>query len=230
MLSQTSWVSLINVSSSRPKTYDPFPSGLAVSEELKKKQEKIHLQWPPQKDHDRVIKRTLALYQHGPLPKSGTADKWPPPPVRNPWDKDFVPQDFPTTHKMPSTMPKRWDLHASSPLMLRPPQSTAVTEVPDSEISKYPAWLEAFAARSANTSSMSATSMVGVYNFLQKVLRFIRNSATKNNIHNDITLVDDLVHRANSMALEAHLMAHNSGVTSTELFTHLHVLRRCSIL
>ena len=107
-------------------------------------------------------------------------------------------------------MPKRWDLHASSPLMLRPPQSTAVSEVQDSEISKYPAWLEAFAARSAHNSTMSATSMVGVYNFLQKVLRFIHDSATKNNIQNDITLVDDLVQRANSMALEAHLMAHDS--------------------
>ena len=144
--------------------------------------------------------------------------------------QNFVPKDFPTTHKIPSTMPKHWDLHAPSPLMLRPPQSTAVSEVQDSEISKYPAWLEAFAARSAHTSTMSATSMVGVYNFLQKVLRFIRDSATKNNIQNDITLVDDLVQRANSMALEVHIMAHNSGITSTELFTHLHMLRRRSIL
>ena len=72
--------------------------------------------------------------------------------------------------------------------------------------------------------------MVGVYNFLQKVLRLIRDSATKNNIQNDITLVDDLIQRANSMALEAHIMAHDSGVTSTELFTHLHMLRRRSIL
>ena len=32
------------------------------------------------------------------------------------------------------------------------------------------------------------------------------------------------------MALEAHIMAHDSRVTSTELFTHLHMLRRRSIL
>ena len=230
MLSQTEEPSLINVSSSRPKTDDPFPCGLTTSNKMKKKQEKLHLQWPPQSDHHKVVNRTLALYQHGPPPKSGTVDIWPPPPVRNPWDKDFVPKDFPTTHKIPSTMPKRWDLHASSPLMLRPPQSTAVSEVQDSEISKYPAWLEAFAARSAHTSTMSATSMVGVYNFLQKVLRFIRDSATKNSIQNDISLVDDLIQRANSMALEAHIMAHDSGVTSTELFTHLHMLSRRSIL
>ena len=177
-----------------------------------------------------MINLTLALYQHGPPPKSGTADKWPPPPVQNPWDKSFVPKEFPTTHKIPSTMSKRWDLHASSPLMLRPPQSTAVPEVQDPEISKSSSWLEAFAARAAHTSTMSATSMVGVYNFQQKVLKFIRDSASKNNIQNDISLVDDLIQRANSMALEAHIMAHDSGVTETELFTHLHMLRRRSVL
>ena len=110
------------------------------------------------------------------------------------------------------------------------PQSMAVPEVQDSEISKSSSWLEAFAARAAHTSTMSATSMVGVYNFQQKVLRFIRDSASKNNIHNDISLVDDLIQRANSMALEAHIMAHDSGVTATELFTHLHMLRHRSVL
>ena len=150
--------------------------------------------------------------------------------LQNPWDKEFIPKDFPTTHKIPLTMPKRWDLHASSPLMLRPPQSTAVMEVPDLEITKYPSWLEAFAARSTHTSSMSATSMVRVYNFLQKITRFLRASAAKDNIQNDITLVDDLIQRANSMALEAHLMAHDAGVTSTELFTHLHMIRRHTVL
>ena len=230
MLSQTEESPLINVSSSRPKTDEPFPCGLTISNEIKKKHDKLHLQWPRQSVHKRVIDRTLALYQHGPPPKAGTTDKWPPPPVQNPWDKTFVPKEFPTTHKILSMMPKRWDLHASSPLMLRPPQSTAVPEVQDSEISKSSSWLEAFAARAAHTSTMSATSMVGVYNFQQKVLRFIRDSASKNNIHNDISLVDDLIQRANSMALEAHIMAHDSGVTATELFTHLHMLRRRSVL
>ena len=79
-------------------------------------------------------------------------------------------------------MPKRWDLHTTSTLMLRPPQSTAVPEVQDSEIFKSSSWLEAFAARAAHTSTMSATSIVGVYNFQQKVLRFLRDSASKNNI------------------------------------------------
>ena len=189
---------LINVSSSRPKPEGPYPSQLAATDELKKKQDKVHLQWPPLKDNSKVIHRTLGLYQHGPQPKSGTSNQWPPP-VQNPWDKEFIPKDFTTTHKIPSTMPKRWDLHVSSPLMLRPPQSTAVTEVPDSEISKCPSWLEAFAARTPHTASMSATSMVGVYNFLQKIIQFLRASTAKDNIKNDITLVDDLIQRANSM-------------------------------
>ena len=105
MLSQTEESSLINVSSSRPKTDEPFPCGLSTFNEIKKKHDKLHLQWRPQSVHNQVINRTMALYQHGPPPKSGTTDKWPPP-VQNPWDKTFVPKEFPTTHKIPSTMPK----------------------------------------------------------------------------------------------------------------------------
>ena len=230
MLSQTEESPLINVSSSRPKTDEPFPCGFISSNELKKKHDKLHLQWPSQTTHKKVIDCTLALYQHGPPPKPGTSDKWPPSPVKNPWDKRFVPKEFPTTHKIPSTMPKCWDLHTTSPLMLRPPQSTAVPEVQDSEISKSSSWLEAFTARAAHTSTMSSTSIVGVYNFQQKVLRFLCDSASKNNIQNDISLVDDLIQRANSMALGAHIMAHDAGATATELFTHLHMLRCRSVL
>ena len=230
MLSQTDEPQLINVSSTRPKTEEPFPHSAVSSNEVKKKNEKMILQWPPQSSHTKVIDRTLGLYQHGPPPKAGTNEKWPPPTVKNPWDKSFIPKEFPTTHKIPSAMPKRWDLHSTSPLMLRRPLSAAVPEVPDAAISKSSSWLEAFAARAAHTATMSATSIVSVYNFQQKVLEFLRNSAAKNNIQNDISVIDDLFQRANSMALEAHIMAHDSGVTATELFTHLHMLRRRSVL
>ena len=47
MLSQTEESSLINVSSSSPKTDEPFPCGLTTSNEMKKKHDKLHLQWPP---------------------------------------------------------------------------------------------------------------------------------------------------------------------------------------
>ena len=155
MLSQTDEPQLINVSSTRPKTEDPFPHSAVSSNEAKKKNEKMILQWPPQSSHSKVISRTLGLYQHGPPPKAGTNEKWPPPTVKNPWDKSFIPKEFPTTHKIPSAMPKRWDLHSTSPLMLRPPLSTAVPEVPDAAISKSSSWLEAFAARAAHTATMS---------------------------------------------------------------------------
>ena len=194
MLSQTDEPQLINVSSTRPKTEDPFPHSAVSSNEMKKKNEKMILQWPPQSSHTKVIDRTLGLYQHGPPPKAGTNEKWPPPTVKNPWDKSFIPKEFPMTHKIPSAMPKRWDLHSSSPLMLRPPLSTAVLEVPDAAISKSSSWLEAFAARAAHTATMSATSIVSVYNFQQKVLEFLRDSAAKNNIQNDISVIDDLFH------------------------------------
>ena len=77
MLSQTEESPLINVSSSRPKTDEPFPCGLKSSNEMKKKHDKLHLQWPSQSTHKKVIDRTLALYQHGPPPKAGISDKWP---------------------------------------------------------------------------------------------------------------------------------------------------------
>ena len=44
----------------------------------------------------------------------------------NPWDTEFTPKDFPTTHKIPSTLPKRWELHEDYSLMLKPRTSTAV--------------------------------------------------------------------------------------------------------
>ena len=46
----------------------------------------------------------------------------------------------------------------------------------------------------------------------------------------NIEPLDDLIQRANCTALEAHLMAHDAGVTSTKLFTHLHMLRRRTVL
>ena len=94
MLSQTEESPLINVSSSRPKTEEPFPCGAISSNEMKKKHEKLHLQWPPQDVHKKVINRTLGLYQHGP-PKAGTADKWPPPHCTEPMGKNVCTKGVP---------------------------------------------------------------------------------------------------------------------------------------
>ena len=112
MLSQTTKdKQLINVSATRPKSECPFHSNLEKLHELKK-QDKLHLQWPPIKETQRVISRTLGLDQHGQQPQTGSSSsQWPPPTVENPWDKEFTPKDFPTTHKIPSTLPKQWELH-----------------------------------------------------------------------------------------------------------------------
>ena len=161
MLSQTSEDKhLINVTAVRPKTDGPFRSNLEAQPELKKKQEKLHLQWPPIKETQCVVDRTMGLYQHGQEPKAGSSSyQWLPPTVENPWDKEFPPKDFPTPHKIPSTLPKRWELHEDSPLMLKPPTSTAVDQVPDAEIAKCFSWLEAFATRSAHSVTISSTSL-----------------------------------------------------------------------
>ena len=59
--------------------------------------------------------------------------------------------------------------------MLKPPTSTALEQVPVAEIAKCSSWLEAFATRSAHSSTISATSLEAVYNFMQKVIVFLRS-------------------------------------------------------
>ena len=88
MLSQTSGDKhLINVTAARPKNNGPFRSNLETKSELKKKQDKLHQQWPPTKETQHV-NRTLGLYQHGQQPKAGSQSyQWPPPAVENPWNK-----------------------------------------------------------------------------------------------------------------------------------------------
>ena len=53
MLSQTTEdKQLINVSATRPKSEGPFHSNLEKHHELKKKQDKLHLQWPLSRRHN----------------------------------------------------------------------------------------------------------------------------------------------------------------------------------
>ena len=49
-------------------------------------------------------------------------------------------------------------------------------------------------------------------------------------IKNDATCLDDLLRWAKSTVLEAQLMSHDAGVTAAELYTHLHMLRRRTVL
>ena len=184
MLSQTSEdKQLINVTAARAKAGGPFRRNLEAQHELKKKQEKLHLQSPPIQETKRVVNRTFGLYQHRQQPKAGSSSsQWPPPTVKNPWDKEFTPKDFPTSHKVPSTLPKRWELHEDSTIMLKPPTSTVVEQVPDAAIAKCSSRLESFAARASHSTSISSTSLEASYNFLRKVITYLRASVSKNNI------------------------------------------------
>ena len=190
------------MTAARAKAERPFRSYLEAQPELKKKQEKLHLQWPPIQATKRVVDRTLGLYQHGQQPKAGSSSsQWPPPTTKNPLDKEFKPKDFPTSHKVPSMLPKRWELHEDSPIMLKPPTSTAVEQVPDANIAKYSSWLEAFAARASHSASISSTSLEASYTFLRKVITYFRASVAKNIIQNDTPVVDDLLQRVNSTVI-----------------------------
>ena len=107
--------------------------------------------------------------------------------VDNPWSKEFTHKDFSTAHKIQSTLPKRWELHKDSPLMLKPLIYTAVEQVPNAEIAKCSSWLEAFATGSAHSSTISATSLEAVYNFMQKVVTiWLCSSVVKDSFENDI--------------------------------------------
>ena len=106
MLSQTSEdKQLINVTPSCTKLEGQFLSNLESQAELKRTEEKLHLQWPPFKATQRVVDRTLGLYQHEQQPKAGSSSTPCPPTVKNPWDKEFTPKDFPTAHKVPFDFP-----------------------------------------------------------------------------------------------------------------------------
>ena len=93
MLSQTTEdTQLINVSASRTKADGPFHSNLEKQPALKKKQDNLHLQWPPIKESQRVVNRTLGLYQRGQQPTAGSSSyQWSPPTVENPWEKEYSP-------------------------------------------------------------------------------------------------------------------------------------------
>ena len=223
---------LINVTHSRTKSEGPFHSNLESQAELKRTEEKLHLQWPPIKGTQRVVDPTLGLYQHGQQPKADSSSKpWLPPTVKKPWCKEFTTKDIWTAHKVPSTLLTRWELHKESPIMLKPLVSSAVEQVPDTEINRCSSWLEAFAARASHTASLSSTTLEASYNFLQKVITVLRSLVAQGYFQDaGPTTIEELLQEVNSSVLEAQLMSHDATVTATELHTQLHMLRRRSVL
>ena len=114
--------------------------------------------------------------------------------------------------------------------MLKPPTSTAVDQVPAAVIAKCSSRLEAFAARSSHSATISSTSLEVVYNFLQKVIMFLHSAVAQDTLKNDVYVLDDLLQGVKSIVLEAQLMFHDVSVAATELYTHLHMLRRRAAL
>ena len=218
---------MIKITAARPKADGSFRSSLEAQPELKKKQEKqerLHLQWSPIQETKHVVDRTLGLYQHGQQPKVGSLpSQWPSPKVQNPWDKEFSLKDFPTSHKVPSVLQKRWELHEDSPIILKPPTSTVVDQVPDAKIAKCSSRLESFVARTSHSATISSKSLEATYNFLQGVITFLGTSVAKDTLKNEASVLDDLLQRVNSTDLEAQLMSHDAGETATELYMHLHM-------
>ena len=106
----------------------------------------------------------------------------------------------------------------------------AVNQVSDSEIAKCSSWLEAFATHSAPSAPFSFTSLEAVYNFLQKVIMFLRSFRLAGLLKHDATRLDDILQRVNSTVLEAPLMSHDAGVIATELYILLHMLWRHTAL
>ena len=138
MLAQTEEDKKLNqLPPSWTRSSGPYKSNLESKVKLKNMEDKLHTQWCVIKASKRALDRMLGLCQHGQQPKAGSTSKpWPPSMETNPWDKEFSPKDFPTSHKIPSTLPKHWGQHDNSPVMLKPPTSTVMEQVPYAEIAK----------------------------------------------------------------------------------------------
>ena len=59
---------------------------------------------------------------------------------------------------------------------------------------------------------------------------FFHASTARDTLKNNVSRLDELLQRATSTVLEAQLMSHDAGVMATELYTHLHMLRRRTVL
>ena len=112
--------------------------------------------------------------------------------------------------KVPSTLLKRWELHDESPIMLKPPTSSTVEQVTDTEINQCSSWLEAFTARASHTASLSSTSLEPSYQFLQRVINIFRASVAQKKIKKAAPIIDEMIQILNSTVLEAQLMSHDA--------------------
>ena len=89
---------LVDLPTQRPRALSHVHSFLEQQEEFHHDDTKTHFRWPVISSVLAVLDKTLALHQHGPLPKGLPAShEWPPTPVSNPWDENFMPKEAPTS-------------------------------------------------------------------------------------------------------------------------------------
>ena len=87
--------------------------------------------------------------------------------------------------------------------MLKPLTSSAVEQVPDTEIDKCSSLLGAFAARESHTASLSSASLEASYQFFQRVINIFRASMAQKKIEETVPIIDKMLQRLNSTVLEA---------------------------
>ena len=224
MLSQTTEDKhLINVSTSHPKAEGPFHSHLENKPEFKKKQHKLHLQWPPIKETNRVVNRTLGLYQHGPLPKTGSSSPWFPPTVENLWEKEFSPKEFPTTHKIPPRCPNVGSYMRAHPWcwnILLPRRSTRY-QMRRSQ-NAPPGW--------GHLQQILPTQQLSLRHQWRLCITFCRKASCSSGhqlprIYSKMTFNAWMsFYSGQTPLLEAQLMSYDARITATELYIHLHML------
>ena len=187
-----------------PRLMDPSTVIWRCNQSSRRSRKSCISSGPLIKETQRVVKRTLGLYQHGQQPKAGSSSYQWSPTVENPWDKEFSPKDFSTAHKIPSTLPKRWELHEDS-------------------------HVEATNLHCCRSSSgCLAGSLCRPICTFRYDLIYVFGSGIQlspKGHHLPSFLCCERLYQK-----EAQLMSHDVGVTATELYTHLHMLHRRTVL
>ena len=88
----------------------------------------------------------------------------------------------------------------------------------------------AFAARASHSASLSSTALEASYNFMQRIILMFRSVVAQGKIDEMAPTLALLFQRINSTIMVVQLMSHDSAMTARELFTHLYMLRRRTVL
>ena len=115
-------------------------------------------------------------------------------------------------------------------LMITPPKVTAVPQVPDTEISKFLVWLEAFSVRAAHASSLAATVLEATYLMNLNVLAQLREALAKSETQPEEVIQTMDLQQVNSAVMKAQLMSHDATLAASALYANPHLCRRRQVL